>query len=48
VAIEFLHRPRFQKQTQIAQARHTRSQITQIDSACRDYSVSPRGPTFVL
>jgi hypothetical protein len=33
-SVEVLDRPRFQQQTQIAQARYTRSQISQIDSRC--------------
>jgi hypothetical protein len=36
-----LDRPRFKKQTQIAQARGARSRISQIGSACRDHS-APR------
>jgi hypothetical protein len=32
---EVLDRPRFQKPMQITQARYARSQMSQIDSACR-------------
>jgi len=51
-SVEVLHRPRFQKPTQITQitqARYARSQITQMDSLCRGCDRTARAvASFVL
>jgi len=36
VSVEVLNRPRFQEPTQITQARYARSQMSQMDSVCRN------------